>query len=40
MLGQGGRSVDLDILAESKAQSQLLGKVLAELQKQKGFAVT
>jgi hypothetical protein len=36
MLGQGGRSVDLDILAESKTQSTLLGKVLAELQNQKG----
>lgn len=38
MLGQGGRSVDLDILAESKTQSTLLGKVLAELQNQKGAA--
>jgi hypothetical protein len=38
MLGQGGRSVDLDILAESKQQSALLGKVLAELQNQKGAA--
>jgi len=38
MLGQGGRSVDLDILAESKTQSTLLGKMLTELQNQKGAA--
>jgi hypothetical protein len=40
MLGQGGRSVDLDILAESKQQSHLLGKMLTELQQKKGFAIT